>query len=80
MAYIAKEIQSLVNISLESPIDPNLLILDVYITQNTQFCIYNVYNELDQGNSGLYTLDRVLYPRVLKPNFVVLGDFNAYHL
>src|SRR5882757_5124282 len=83
LAYIAKNQGFDINISSLSPNDPDLLIID--ITSGQLDCqLVNIYNESDQGNSRLKTLERVLYPlfatNIISPNTIILGDFNLHHI
>lgn len=79
MAYITRGIQNLVNIALNSLIDPDLLVLDLRLSLSSKLSLYNVYNERDQGGSGHFTLNRVIYPISLAPKSVIAGDFNIHH-
>jgi hypothetical protein len=55
-----------------------MIVIDV-IEQNAKVQLLNVYNESDQGGTGLRTLERCLYAYPLEHSTVVLGDFNTYH-
>ena len=78
LAYISRSLQYTVSLALESPLDPDCLVLDILEgTQKIQ--IVNIYNEKDQSGLGPKTVDRTLYPSTLYYNSIVLGDFNTHH-
>ena len=80
LAYIAKtpEISSRISLSTSSPLDPDILVIDLSLQQTTTR-IYNIYNEMDQAQSGQRTLERCLYNLNTAPNSLVIGDFNTHH-
>ena len=79
LVYVARTFQPTVNLAKESPLDPDLLVIDI-IEGNQKIQLLNVYNELDQGESNTRTLERVLYDYILVPSSILLGDFNIHHL
>ena len=81
LAYIAKtpEISSRISLSTSSLLDPDILVLDLSLQQTTTR-IYNIYNEIDQAQSGQRTLERCLYNLNTAPYSLVIGDFNTYYL
>ena len=81
LAYIAKapEISFRVSLSPSSPHDPDILVLDLSLQNNTTTRIYNIYNEMDQAQGTQRTLERCLYNLNIAPNSLVLGDFNTHH-
>ena len=83
MVYTTRNSKFDINISNISPNDPDLLIID--ITSGQLDCqLVNIYNESDQGNSRLKTLEQVLYllseTNIISPNTIILGDFNLHHI
>lgn len=77
IAYIARDISHIASLALNSPNDPDILILELNF-QELKFFIYNIYNQIDR--SGHDTLDRVLYTSItLASKAIVLGDFNIHH-
>ena len=78
LVYIAKELNSRVNISPTSPRDPDLLAIDILVGKS-KIQLVNIYNEADQLGLGPSTLPRCLYTRQLAPSSIVLGDFNIHH-
>ncbi len=79
LVYMARSFKPLVTIASSSPRDPDLLIIDV-IEGPSKIQLLNIYNEKDQAESGLLTLERCLFSRELQPNSLLLGDFNTHHL
>jgi len=78
MAYIAKGYKPTVNIAINSPSDPDLLVLDVN-DQGKVYQIMNIYNEDDQAGEGPKTIETQLLSLSLCPDSIVLGDFNTHH-
>jgi len=78
LVYVARSFKPLVTIASSSPRDPDLLIIDI-IEGPSKIQLLNIYNEKDQAESGLYTLERCLFSRELQPNSLLLGDFNTHH-
>ncbi|RDL42413.1 uncharacterized protein BP5553_02392 [Venustampulla echinocandica] len=78
LAYIARGFRPSSCIANTSPNDPDLLVLDIS-EANATIQLLNIYNEQDLGDSGLRTVNRVLYPRALGPNTVLAGDLNIHH-
>jgi hypothetical protein len=79
LVYVSKEFRPIVTIANDSPLDSDLLVLDI-IEGNNRVQLLNVYNEASQ-NESIHgrTLERVLYPRTLFPSSIILGDFNTHH-
>ena len=78
LAYVVRGFKPLVTIASSSPRDPDLLVIDV-IEGQSKIQLLNIYNEKDQAETGLYTLERCLFARELQPNSLLLGDFNTHH-
>jgi len=80
LAYVSKSFSPLVSISTSSPIDPDLLVIDI-IEGNNKVTLLNIYNELDQEDkeNRTRTVDRILYNYSTTPNTILLGDFNIHH-
>jgi len=64
LVYIAKSFKPLVTIASSSPQDSDLLIVDV-IEGQSKIQLLNIYNEKDQAEIDLYTLERYLFDREL---------------
>lgn len=75
--YISKALTS-VNIAIESPDDPDCLIIDINYGY-TKAQIINIYNEKHLDGSSTYTVNRGLLPNPLYKDSIVLGDFNTHH-
>jgi hypothetical protein len=78
LVYIARSLKPLVTIASSSPRDSDLLVVDITEGQ-LKIQLLNIYNEKDQAETDLYTLQRCLFPRELQPNSLLLGDFNTHH-
>ena len=78
LAYISKGFKPLVNIAASSPLDPDLLIIDI-IEENNKIQFYNIYNKADQLGSNIDTLSRCLYSLLVYSSAIILGDFNTHH-
>ena len=79
LVYVARSFCLLVSLATSSPQDPDLLVVDI-IEEKSQIQLLNIYNEDSQSGSGPRTLERVLYSYTLPSSFLLLGDFNTYHL
>jgi hypothetical protein len=78
LAYISKEFKPLVSLATSSPLDTDLLVLDV-IQGNQRIQIVNIYQEKDQGGGELKTIQRSLTQLALYSHSLILGDFNTHH-
>jgi ribonuclease HI len=78
LVYIARSFKPLVTIASSSPRDSDLLVVDI-IEGQSKIQLLNIYNEKDQAETGLYTLERCLFDRELQLNSLLLGDFNTHH-
>jgi hypothetical protein len=78
LVYIARSFEPLVTIASSSPLDPDLLVIDI-IEGQSKIQLLNIYNEEDQAGIGPSTLERCLFSRVLQSNSLLLGDFNTHH-
>jgi ribonuclease HI len=78
LIYISKDFKPLVRLAASSPLDPDLLIIDI-TEGNHKIQLLNIYNETDQLNTGIYTLDRCLYSHEVYSSSIILGDFNTHH-
>jgi len=77
MFYIARSISQFINISEDSPDDPDCLIID--INQGSKIQIINLYNKDDLNSQAIKTLNRGLLPNPLYKDSIVLGDLNIHH-
>ena len=75
--YINKAL-SFINIAIESPQDPDCLIIDIN-NGNSKIQVINIYNEKDLHGNSTYTVNRDLLPNPLNRQIVILGDFNTHH-
>ena len=75
--YINKAL-SFINIAIESPQDPDCLIIDIN-NENSKIQVINIYNEKDLNGTGTFTMDRGLLLNPLYQHSIVLGDFNTHH-
>ncbi len=75
--YISKAL-SFINIAVESPSDPDCLILDIS-NGNSKIQIINIYNKKDLNGTGTYTVNRGVIPNPLYQYSIILGDFNTHH-
>ena len=78
LAYISKEFKPLVCLAASSPLDPDLLVIDI-IEGSYKIQLLNIYNEADQLGSNTSTLTRCLYDQELYSSSILLGDFNTHH-
>jgi hypothetical protein len=78
LVYIARGFKPTVNIASDSPLDPDIIAIDI-TEGNSKIHLLNIYNEADQGDSNTNTLERHLYTRDIKESSIVLGDFNTHH-
>lgn len=73
--FIRRQIQ--VEITPISNLDPDFQAISVQDKKGNSIQILNVYNEKDSENK--WTNERALYPFILDPNTILLGDFNIRH-
>ena len=61
--------------------DSDMQIIEITIDEVRKVQIFNIYNEKSQSNRETYTIDRLLikYQPTSTDQFVICGDFNAYH-
>jgi hypothetical protein len=78
LVYVSRSFGPLVSIATSSPLDSDLLAIDI-IEGNSKIQLLNIYNKLDQQGTGIRTLERLLYNYSITPNTILLGDFNTYH-
>ena len=78
LVYITKSFRPTVSLAKESPLDPDMLVIDI-IEGNYKIQLVNVYNEADQLRTGPRTIDRVLYNYIIPRNTILVGDFNTHH-
>jgi ribonuclease HI len=78
LVYVSRSFSPLVSIATSSPLDPDLLIIDI-TEGNTKVQLVNIYNETDQAEIGPKTLARCLYQQSLHHHSILLGDFNTHH-
>jgi Endonuclease-reverse transcriptase len=78
LVYIARSFEPLVIIASSSPLDSDLLAIDI-VEGQSRIQLLNIYNEEDQAEIGPFTLERCLFSRALQPNSLLLGDFNTHH-
>jgi len=76
--YVSKAI-NIANIAIESPQDPDCLIIDINY-KNSKIQVINIYNEKHLDGSGIYTVNKGLLPNPLYKDSIVLGNFNTYYL
>ena len=60
LAYISREFKPLVCLAASSPLDPDMLVIDI-IEGNHKIQLLNIYNEADQQGNNTSTLTRCLY-------------------
>ena len=79
LVYVSKAFRPLVSLATSSPDDPDVQAITI-VEGDSKILILNVYNEVDQAESGLRTLERVVYKDItLNSSSIVLGDFNTHH-
>jgi len=79
LVYVSKAFRPLVSLATSSPDDPDVQAITI-VEGDSKILILNVYNEADQAESGLRTLERVVYKDItLNSSSIVLGDFNTHH-
>ena len=78
LVYVSRTFQPTVNLAKESPLDPDLLVIDI-VEGNQKIQLLNVYNEANQLGTGPKTIERALYPFTLYKDSILLGDFNTHH-
>jgi hypothetical protein len=78
LVYVSKEFKPLVCLAVNSPLDPDMLIIDI-VEGNHKIQPLNIYNEADQMGNNTSTLTRCLYNQQVDTSSVLLGDFNTHH-
>jgi len=78
LAYISREFKPLVCLAASSPLDPDMLVIDI-IEGNHKIQLLNIYNEADQQGNNTSTLTRCLYNQQVYASSILLGDFNTHH-
>jgi ribonuclease HI len=79
LAYISKQsVTSAIHRCATSPIDPDILILNVP-EHNNSLHVFNIYNERGLGDDGQRTTERILYNITIPSRSLICGDFNIHH-
>ncbi len=78
LVYVSRAFKPIISIDLLSPDDPDLIVINIQ-EGNSKLQLLNIYNQLDQGDSGKKTLERHIYSLAIYTHSIILGDFNIHH-
>lgn len=78
LTYVSKFFTPAVSLARDSPIDPDIQIIDI-TEGEASLQVINLYNQKCQDGQALRTFQRSLKGIHLHPNTILMGDFNSHH-